>query len=155
MKIDRYLVLLFVAGIYFFSADILTQSGAAVVGVSARVKPSVSKKVVSQAWTLTITPEDIERSYVDVRHGTVLKIRCNNRGGYFLAFENRGGPFREVWIIVDGKEVVLSGNTGLVHQPHPGVPADEIKEVSYRFYLSPDAKPGSYEWPVKVDVVLH
>jgi hypothetical protein len=122
---------------------------------SVRVMPVLSKTVISQAGSIHITTEDITRGYVDVKGGTLLEVRTNSENGYLLSFESESGPYREIWVIDGTRTTVLTGKGGFIHQPYPGRTIAEKKELSYRFLLSRDAVPGSYLWPLRVDVVIN
>lgn len=150
--ITRLLVILIITVLLVAASDVLAQNSKTIMVVSVTVKPSISMRVVTQVRTLDITPEDIEKGYVDVNTGTVLQIRY--RGGYLLSFESTGGPFSKIWVIDGSRTTVLSNTVGLIYQPYSGRLINETKTLSYRFFLPADAIPGSYPWPLLMNVDL-
>lgn len=155
MKKVNYMILTLVTVFALTQTHASNASTTAPMMASARVMPVLSKTVISQAGSVHITPEDIARGYVDVKGGTVMEVRTNSENGYLLSFESERGPYREIWVIDGTRTTVLTGTGGFIHQPYPGRTIAEKKELSYRFLLSRDAVPGSYLWPLRVDVVIN
>lgn len=122
------------------------------IRVSVIVQEYISLNTQSQAQTLRVTPDDIAKGYVDVNTGTVFTIKTNSRDGYMLYFENTGSQFSKVVLRVSGREIELLGMGGIVHQPYTGPQAIEL---SYRFYLSADVKPGTYQWPLRMHTDIY
>ncbi len=149
------LLLILLAAFILTLPPVVKASSMIPIGASVNVLPVLSKMVTFQTGSISITSEDIARGYVDVKRGTVLEVKTNNKNGYLLSFENENGPYKEVWVIDKTRTTVLSGSGGLIHQPYPGTMRVETKELGYRFLLSDDAMPGSYPWPLRVDVVLN
>lgn len=125
-------------------------SEAAVVSVSTQVRSHVSLKVLRQPSELVVTNADISRGYIEVNSATLLEIKNNSASGYMIAFEGAGVPFKEVHVTGLGGELVISG-TGWFVQPYTGKSA-VMFELSYRFILSGDIRPGTYAWPLNVTV---
>jgi hypothetical protein len=128
-------------------------SGKATVLVTATVMPKLSQSILYQESGVTISEEDLRKGYVEVRSATILEVKTNNRDGYWLLFEGFNELFKEVWVQERGRTTVLSPNGGLVHQ------ADsrgnlEIKDLSYKFYLEKNVRPGRYPWPFRVKASL-
>jgi len=111
---------------------------AAKVIVTAHVMAHVKLKVLRQSSELIITNTDIARGYVDVPVASRIEIKNNNPAGYLLVFEGLDGPMRFIkgmYVKGGGREVYI-----------------ESAELSYRFVLSRDARPGTYAWPLTISV---
>jgi len=124
----------------------------AMIGVSARVLSYMTKSVINRAETLSISLEDIEKGYIDVKNATAIAVKTNSREGYMLSFGTINGPFTGMTVFDSGRSTVVSIGGGLVYNPTDG---RTEKLLSYRFYLSKDTAHGSYAWPVMVDVVAN
>ena|SRR3990172_2640386 len=127
----------------------------AMIGVSARVLSYMTKSVINRAETLSISLEDIEKGYIDVKNATAIAVKTNSREGYMLSFGTINGPFTGMTVFDSGRSTVVSIGGGLVYNPTDGRIAPSEKLLSYRFYLSKDTAHGSYAWPVMVDVVAN
>jgi len=119
------------------------------IDVTARVQARVMLKVVRRSRELVITDSDITQGYVDVPAASSLEVRNNDPRGYLLVFEVLNGPvplFETILVRGLGSEVQIGLGSGWVPQPFTrGVRSFEL---SYRFILHKDARPGSYAWPV-------
>jgi hypothetical protein len=154
MKKICYIGLVMVSIIILMVPHMVIAGDKTTITVSAIVKASISKTFIHQSRTLTITNDDVNRGYVDVKAATVLQVRTNSRQGYFMIFEGIDGPFSEVWVVDGTRSTVLSKMGGLVHQPYPG-PMGETKELGYKFIISAQIIPGSYPWPMTVNVAIN
>lgn len=116
--------------------------------VSATVVPYLRLQVLSQPATLDVTPEDVERGYVDVPAGTDLMARTNDRNGFSLSFGARSNLFRKARVngLDEGLEIGPEG--GLAHQGFGG--NRMLMHLSYRFFLAPQVGPGRYPWPLQI-----
>lgn len=121
--------------------------------VSAVVLGNVSQKVVQHPSQFTVTTEDLVRGFVEVPVATILEVKSNERSGYFLNFGVAAGPVRSMEVSLGNRTVVVTGLGGLVHQAYPGI-AGETVQIRYRLFLSSDAAPGNYPWPVAVSASL-
>ena len=120
--------------------------------VNVMVSNQARVEFQSQPATLVITAEDIARGYVEVVSATVLKIKSNVRDGYLLHFVIAGGPFTGIRVIDGARIIELDRSSGFVHMPNEGMKQqEETKYFGYRFFLSPDAKPGEYRWPIQLN----
>jgi len=145
------MVLLLAVG--FMPGQSLAGVRQASIKVSATIVESVSKTVVRQAASLTVTKQHIAKGYIDVPAATILRIRTNNPRGYSLSVQVNEEMAKEVWVTANHNTTVISGGVGFVYQPYPGA-AGEVKEISYRIFLSPDVKPGRYPWPLSISTAL-
>lgn len=128
-------------------------TGTARIQVTATVPPRATLRVLHQEQTLVVTPEDVALGYVDAPAASRIEVRNNNRGGCLLVFEGVAGPdgpFGRVSIRGLGGDVEIGPGGGFV--PHLYAPAPVPMELSYRFSLDRDARPGTYAWPLSVSV---
>jgi hypothetical protein len=133
------------------SGAAMTTTASSKVSVTATVQASAILKVQYQNPEIVITNGDIERGYVEVRAASRLEVKNNSRAGYLLVFEGLDGPFRpfhEVHVHGLGREVQMDSSGGLIQQPYMSGTVE--LELSYRFILSKNAPPGTYEWPLLI-----
>ena len=118
------------------------------IGVSVQV---IGRTIlnVSPDPIIEITPEDVERGWLETESASVLSIRSNKRAGYRLAFSPTAP-----WVAgldVEGLDAPLSvgpegASVGFAYRgtrPHS-------YELRYRIHLTPDVVPGTYPLPVSV-----
>jgi len=128
-------------------------TGSARIQVTATVPSRATLRVLHQERMLVVTPEDVARGYVDSPAASRIEVRNNSRGGCLLVFERIPGPdasFGKVSVRGLGRDVEIGPGGGFV--PHPYAPAPVTAELSYRFSLDRDARPGAYSWPLRVSV---
>ena len=122
------------------------RSGSAQIQVSAKVASRTTLKMLRQPSDIMITEKDIARGYVDALSASLIEVRNNNPRGYLLVFEGLNGPFRKTLVRGMEREVQIGPGAGLVPMPHARGPV--TMELSYRFFLSENARPGTYSWPL-------
>jgi hypothetical protein len=122
------------------------------VQVSVVIKPVARVKVLHQEPRIEITRQQIAQGYIDVALASSIEVRTNVPTGCLLTIENHGGPFREVYVNGLGNEIQLQAGNGWVIMPYTPVP--KTLELSYRFMLAADARPGSYPWPMQITATL-
>lgn len=128
--------------------------GSATIAVTAAVSPRATMRVLRQNPVVVVTEVDVARGYVDVREASTIEVSGNSPAGYVLMFESLGGPpgtFGEVDVRGLGRQVQLSAGGGWVVQP--SVRGTVTMELSYRFALGKEARPGSYRWPLSVSIL--
>ncbi|MFQ5441188.1 MAG: hypothetical protein ACE5EB_00515 [Thermodesulfobacteriota bacterium] len=154
MKTPRYIVFLVIA---FFTITVslaMANSTSGNLNVSARVLPVLTKSIQSSSSSISITAADIQRGYLEVQNGTVLHVRTNSRQGYMITIEQSAFLFKEIWVFDGSRTVVMSGRSGLIHQPYSRSMRVDTKSLSYRFVLADEMKPGTYAWPLLVNAAL-
>jgi mannitol/fructose-specific phosphotransferase system IIA component len=128
-------------------------TGSARIQVTATVPARAALRVLHQARMLVVTPEDVARGYVDAPAASRIEVRNNSRGGCLLVFERIAGPdasFGKVSVRGFGRDVEIGPGGGFVPHSYASVPV--TAELSYRFSLDRDARPGTYPWPLQVSV---
>lgn len=126
-------------------------SSSAEVTVTSRILAHVTLRVVRRTRELVITDSDVAQGYVDVPAAFLLEVRNNDPRGYLLVFDVFDGSlplFENIQIRGLGPEVQIGLGEGWV--PQPFMRGVQSIELSYRFILHKDARPGTYAWPVSV-----
>ncbi|MBM2828141.1 MAG: repeat-containing protein [Actinobacteria bacterium] len=119
--------------------------------VNATVASRAAVKVIYQRPAVVITDADIARGYVDFPSASRIEVRNNSRAGYLLVFTGIGDLFSmldQVNVKGLGIETQIGPGGGWIPQPYA---RDTVTmELSYRFVLSKNIRPGSYEWPLSL-----
>lgn len=124
------------------------------VVITATVREHTSTQLLNQAQELVITNVDIRRGYVEISAASRINVKTNNHAGCILAFQVMGGArplIDSVSVNIGGREVQLSSDGGWV--PQPFVRGGATQDISYRFVLSKEAQPGTYNWPLTISVL--
>jgi hypothetical protein len=119
------------------------------IQVYSSVLPQTTLTVYNQPRFLVVTREDIRRGFVDVPTAVQVEARSNDPRGYMLVFENKAGveaQFQDVIIQGLESELTIGPSGGWVSRTN-GTSPSEV-ELSYRFALTGEARPGSYPWPI-------
>lgn len=133
-----------------YSTNAPQTPGSAKLMVKAHVASRVKLRVVNQLAELVISNTDVARGYVDVPRGSRIEVSNNDPAGCLLVFEGFGGPMnfiKGVHVKGGGREVYIE-LAGWVVQPFARAPVN--LDLSYRFVLAKDARPGTYVWPLTI-----
>lgn len=120
---------------------------AATVRVAARILPMIRVQLLRQPATLEITAGDVERGFVELRSATVLRILTNTPWRVSVLSH---GEFVRSTRVSDLSGRLQAGPDGHSRVGRSVAKAPAWLELSYRFELSPDARPGTYPWPVTI-----
>ena len=116
--------------------------------VSARVLARTSLKILHQIKTIMITSADIRQGYIEIKSASRIEVKSNDPAGYMLTFQGITWPFMEVHIQGLTNEIQVSSGNTFIHQPYNrGI---RKMELSYRFFLTKNAEPGIYAWPLSI-----
>ena len=153
LSLQRVLVSAALAALLLLSltpgkARAMTSAKSAQMRVSATVSAYVKLDVLQQQQSLTITPQDIQRGYVDVSTGTSLRTRTNDRNGFLVNFDSRSNVFEHVSVTGIGGTVEIGSGGGAVHAAYSG--PESVAQLSYRFYLAQGVQSGNYPWPLQI-----
>jgi len=85
---------------------------------------------------------------IDMESASCTQVRNNNPAGYTLTFQGIQWSLREVRVQGLANEIWITLGSAFVHQPYSR--GAITAELSYRFLLSEDAKPGTYSWPLSI-----
>jgi hypothetical protein len=122
--------------------------------VSANVRERTTMRVLNQVQDIVVSHGDIMRGYVEMNAATRIQVISNNPAGYLLVFEVMGVPnsiFNLATLHLGNREVQLPQGGGWVRQPY--VRGGAVLDISYRFSLLKDTKPGTYSWPLIISVL--
>lgn len=126
------------------------ESGSLVVG--ATVRPSARLISERHPLWLTVTREDLERGFVDVKTPSRLEVHANCRSGYVL--DLRVAP-RAGIVVTEirglGPPRIVAANGGRITRAVSG-PVREKLELRWRFHLADSARPGFRAWPVQISI---
>lgn len=123
------------------------QSSSTTVSVAALVLPMVRMQMLRQPATLEITAGDVERGFVELRSATVMRVVSNTP--WEVSFQSHGDFVRLTQVSgISGNLPVGPDGSSRVSRSAAKEPTS--LELGYRFELSPDARPGTYPWPVTV-----
>ncbi len=146
------LMTLFAATLFFASISIRNTAYAGStrtkVMVSARIPALTSLKILHQEREIIIADEDIRKGYIDMQSASHIQVMNNNPAGYMLTLQGIVWPFREVRVQGFANDIRVTSGSVFVHQPYNR--GAVTVELSYRFLLSEDVKPGIYDWPLSI-----
>lgn len=126
------------------------QAGSAQVRIAASVLPRVSLDAVRQVRSVTITEGDVLQGFVEVPAATQFELKSNTAsqlevsGGaeWFRTVTVSGLPLPAMELVRDASAMVLL----------PAFIARYAGNLSFRFRLASDARPGTYPWPLSMTV---
>ena len=104
-----------------------------------------------QPEVIHVTADDVTRGVVQVRGGSRLVITVDSPTGYAVDFVARGKLFRSVKVAGIGSAVEL-GPTGGTVVEREAAAGRRVLALDYQFILAPDARPGTYAWPLELAV---
>jgi len=123
----------------------------AAMSVSVTVVAHAKIQTEFQATQLNVSEADVARGYVDITGASRFSISTNSHSGYIINFNPVSNIFESVQITGLGSLVQLSADGGSVVQRTPMI-KNKSHELSFRFNLNQDVKPGSYPWPLLLSV---
>jgi hypothetical protein len=121
------------------------------IAVTAVVPAQTVGKLVQQPSEITITETDIARGYVEIPAASQLRVTSNNPAGYIIDFFSRLPIFTSVRISSAGGSADLGPDGGaIIERGRQG--RDIPLNLSYRFNLIAQVQPGTYAWPLALNV---
>jgi len=132
------------------SPTVKAEAGSSGAGltVTASVKKIARLKVLHQQPHMVITSENIAQGYLEVTAASRVEVRNSSLSGYMITFAVQEGAFRHVLVSGLGTELQINFGNGWMLMPHSKTP--DVLELTYRFILSDDIKPGTYPWPIQI-----
>lgn len=123
------------------------------LGVRATIAKRATLKVLAQPQAVVITAADIARGWVDVPGSAHVTIRSNSPAGYMLVFASEGDFVQNMRVRGVGHDVQMGAGGGIVPQSGPahGVTHATL-QLGFRFELAPNAREGTFAWPVQMSV---
>jgi hypothetical protein len=130
---------------------LLSSAGGAQLGVGATVPLVAAMKMLYQVPTIEITEADIERGYVEVRGASRFSVATTSRVGYAVDLVAKLPLFAAVHVssALGSARLGPEGGT-LVARGRPR--RDANAELTYRFELARDVRPGTYPFPLHLAV---
>ena len=125
-------------------------SARAEIGVSVRVVARTLIDSESSPRELEVSASDVARGYVDVRGTTQLFVTNTNRQGYLLSVWPQVQMFSMVVVRSGDSEAELGADGGEILERRWGQRLSLA--LDFRFLLVPGVRPGTYPWPVKLQV---
>jgi hypothetical protein len=132
--------------------DVHAGSVSASLSVSVIVPARAVLSIESQPAGLQITEADVARGYVEAPGASLVRVRTNSPGGWLLEFQPLEGPYRALEVSGLGSTAQVSASGGWLAQPYAGKTL-VTASLGYRFFLSGDAQPGLYPWPVALTAI--
>jgi hypothetical protein len=133
----------------FLAPTLPVHAGAvsASLSVSVVVPARAVLSVESQPASLEITEADVARGWVEAPAASLVRVKANSPAGWLLEFQPLQGPYRALEVTGLGSTAQVSAAGGWLAQPYAGRML-VTASLGYRFFLSSDARPGLYPWPV-------
>ena len=116
--------------------------------VTATVSPRASLESVSEPATLSVSPDDVARGYLDVN--AAYRVSSNDPSGYMVRLAPRTGLTRMVEVGGLSTPIVMTDQSVEVVQPAALRP--QTLALRFRLMLNEKAVPGTYAMPVQVSV---
>ena len=121
------------------------------IAVTAYVPAQTIAKLVLNPTQITITDADVARGYVDIAAASQLRVTSNNPAGYVIDFFSRLPIFRSVRVSSPDGDANLGPDGGaIIERGRHG--RDMPLNLSYRFNLADNVQPGTYAWPLALNV---
>jgi hypothetical protein len=121
------------------------------IAVTAFVPAQTVAQTVTQPSQITITAADIARGYIDMPAAAQLRVTSNNPVGYVVDFFSRLPIFTSVTVSSAGGSADLGPDGGaIVERGAHG--RDLPLHLSFRFNLTAQVQPGTYPWPLALNV---
>lgn len=127
-------------------------SVSASLSISVVVPARAVLSVESEPTGLQITEADVARGYVEAPGASLVRVRTNSPAGWLLEFQPLEGPYRALEVTGLGSTAQVGATGGWLAQPYAGRML-VTASLGYRFFLSSDARPGLYPWPVGLTAI--
>ena len=118
--------------------------------VSATVMPYARLTAVVAPTSFAVSAEDVARGYVDIVEPTTFAVAHNTRG-YVLEVYALLPIAAEIDVYGLPQQVRLAGTGGSIEHHTTGTSGEQVA-LTYRVVLGPDARTGTYPWPLQLAV---
>jgi len=122
--------------------------------VQATVTPWLEYSFLKQNDRVHLTKGNIKNGYKDADSNTVIKVTTNNPNGFVISLYCESDDFfTSVSVTTDtGSSYILTpGSTVDIYGPYEGLDP-VVRQIDVRFFLSPNAQPIDYPWPIVITV---
>lgn len=121
------------------------------IAVTAFVPAQTVAQSVTQPSAITITATDVARGYIDIPAASQLHVTSNNPIGYVVDFFSRLPIFTSVTVSSSEGSADLGPDGGAIIQR--GRQGHDLPlQLSFRFNLTAQIQPGTYPWPLALNV---
>jgi hypothetical protein len=131
------------------SAQAIESSAA--IPISVMVVANAKLQTISQPKQIEISVTDVARGHVNVPAALRFSVVTNKGAGYLMQFHPVGNVFEAVQVDGLGNTVHLGADGGVIVQRIQQTP-NQTQELSFRFILDAETKPGTYPWPLLLTV---
>ena len=135
----------------FAAHPFVTEAASKSIAVSAFVTANAVVQVEYQAQQLVVTEADVARGYCDAPAASRLRVSSNSRAGYLISIFNRLPIFKSVRVDMPDASAQISRDGGSIAQ-HGRHGKEMLTQMTYRFMLADGVGPGTYPWPLQLDV---
>ena len=129
---------------------LVTEAASRSIAVSAFVTANAVVQVEYQAQQLVVTEADVARGYCDAPSASRLRVSSNSSAGYLISIFNRLPIFKSVRVDMPDASAQISQDGGAIAQRRHG--KEMLTQMTYRFMLADGVGPGTYPWPLQLDV---
>jgi hypothetical protein len=118
-------------------------------GVELRITvPAIVRvKALAQPERIALEEKHITQGYIDLDDASSLLLTSNSARGYHLAVAFDAGILDRVLVRIADQQLDASDGSGSVDVRAERL-VDAPVHASYRLYLKPGVRSGSYRWPV-------
>ncbi len=121
------------------------------IAISGSLEAHTALKIIYHTSEIEITPEDVNRGFIELPSAAQVEIQNFNLSGYIVLFKGLSGPFKEVIIEGLDQEIKVTSEGSVSLHPYHGRDPLMVK-LKYKIILSDDARPGKYKLPIEISV---
>jgi hypothetical protein len=122
------------------------------IAVSVTVIANAKLNTIYQTNQIEISAADIAHGYANVSSALRFSVTTNKGAGYIMQFYPVGELFESVYVDGLGSSVHLGADGGAIFQRVPQT-SSQVQDLSFRFILNENIKPGIYLWPLHLSVL--
>jgi len=129
-------------------------SGTGYLNIHATVPAWLEYRMLKENSDVHLTKGNIKKGYKDADSNTVIQVTTNNPNGYVISlYCEEDDFFTSVRVTTDtGSSYVLTPGSGMdIYGPYEGLDP-VVRQIDIRFYLSSNAQPVDYPWPIFITV---
>lgn len=114
--------------------------------LNVRVLPSFEYNMLKDSAGFEVTEADIANGFKDITGAAVISVSTNSRKGYMMSVcKQQADEFGPVVVSTDSTSLNLPAYGCMeIFETAEGIITDNVTNISYRVYFSPDTKAGYY-----------